>query len=159
MKPARFLFLSLFLAGMLAVSLGAVAFGKEVWPVCIYRMFAQVRQPDSLTRLRVYGVPAKEPGREIALVSPGMIRPFDPSRLQRALARMEQKPDRDRLFKAALLDLGLRYERLRLQGRHRSPPLKSLRLYRVTWRLDPDVRNVDRPDERELLAEVRLPDA
>jgi hypothetical protein len=47
-----------------------------------------------------------------------------------------------------------RYELRRMNGEHGGPPLKAVRAYAMTWTLDPDARNADRPDEKRLLAEV-----
>ena len=106
-----------------------------------------------MVRLRLFGVTAEQPSREISLMASAYIQPFDPSRLNRALMRLQQRPDRELLFRQAIKDCSNRYERLRREGRHDGPPLAGLRLYEVTWRFDPELRNINRPDERILLNE------
>ncbi len=143
---------------LVVVPLAAIATHREVWPVCVYSMFSRVRQPDTITRLRVYGVEAGRPETEIPLVKPEQLRPFDSARLQRALERIGDRKDSERFYREALLDLGTRYEKLRRSGGNHGPALQAIRLYRVTWCLDPQARNVDRPEERRLLAETAVPD-
>ncbi len=41
--------------------------------------------------------------------------------------------------------------------RPRGPELGALRLYHVLWTLQPSAANVDHPDRRDLVLEVRLP--
>jgi len=55
----------------------------------------------------------------------------------------------------ALPDLLTRYETLRQTGNHDGPPIVALRLYELEWTIDPHAANVDRPDVRRFLAEVR----
>jgi hypothetical protein len=51
-----------------------------------------------------------------------------------------------------VLDL---YEARRASGENEGPPLEAVRAYDMTWTLDADSRNVERPDVRRLIAEVR----
>jgi hypothetical protein len=47
-----------------------------------------------------------------------------------------------------------RYERLR-GDTHDGPPIVALRLYELEWTIDRDAANVDSPDRRRFIAEVR----
>jgi hypothetical protein len=54
-----------------------------------------------------------------------------------------------------LRDVLVRYESRRVNGEHDGPPLQAVRAYHLTWALDPQARNVDTPDVKHMLAEVR----
>jgi hypothetical protein len=133
-----------------------IATGREHWPFSPYPMYAQVRYDQTLKRLCLYGVTSGIPG-EIPLTAYRYVQPFQPGKLERALARMDRRrePRRRRLLTAALHDCLQRYEALRLGRRHDGPALQSIRLYRLQWKPDPWARNIDRPDRRELILEVR----
>jgi hypothetical protein len=142
-------------------ALGAVIFGgaisdlardKEHWPFAPYAMFSEISASKTYSMLRLYGVVQRSPLVEIQLDDNGYLRPFDNSRLADALehARRENKLD------DGVTDCLKRYEALRRAGRHNGPPVVAMRLYRVTWSFDPSASNVERPDRRELLAEVSM---
>ena len=78
-KRAAYGVIGLLLAGP-ALSLAA---DREAWPFCAYQMFSGARNDDSLVRLRLFGVTAEAPPREIPLVAPEFIAPFDSARLNR----------------------------------------------------------------------------
>jgi len=44
-----------------------------------------------------------------------------------------------------LLDILNRYEQMRIAGLHRGPALARIKLYVVTWHLDPLARNKNHP--------------
>ncbi len=143
-------------------ALGAVIFGgsladivrdTEHWPFSQYPMDSEVFSSKTFSMLRLYGVVQKSPLVEIQLYNTSFIEPFDNSRLSAGLAHTLQVNRQDE----AVADCLARYEALRRAGRHRGPPLVAMRLYMVTWTLDPWVSNIDRPDRKELLAEVAPP--
>ena len=160
--------MTLFLAG----SLADLVTGREHWPFSPYPMYAVVPRGHSLVALRLFGVTAgtakraqracerrgreMRGGREIPLVAPESIRPFTPSRLEGALRELKRRGDPS-LIREALGDCLRRYEKRRRAGDHHGSPLQSIRLYRVSWKLDPWARNVDRPDRKELILEVMPP--
>jgi hypothetical protein len=77
--------------------------------------------------------------------------------LRLILSEFHADPQRHPLLRTALQDCLARYEDLRRSGRHNGPALVGVRLYRLRWRLDRWARNVDRPDSRTLILEVRKP--
>jgi len=146
---------------LIAILVGASAYdivrGREHWPFSPYAMFSTAEREPRLDGLRLMGVTSETPAREIPLLEEGMIEPFDQARLPSALARMYQNPERRTLIRQALRDCLDRYENLRITGHHSGPPLRALRLYQAHWALDPQGRNRDAPDAKQLLEEVDGP--
>lgn len=147
---------------MLIYSLGAFIFGgslydvlkdAEHWPFYHYRLVAGTVESRSLEAFVLFGVTGEKPSREIPLTQFQYTQPFDNSRLRAVLGYIyEHRQDQ---LNAAVRDCLLRYEALRRAGRHRGPALQAIRLYRADWVLDPWGRNVDHPDRKELLLEIR----
>lgn len=146
---------------MVVYGLGAIIFGgalsdlvrdTEHWPFSQYTMYSQIEASKTYSMLRLYGVVQRSPLIEMQLDSNLYLQPFDNSRLPFALERglRENKLDEE------VTDCLTRYEALRRAGRHHGPPLVAMRLYRLTWTLDPSASNVDRPDRKDLLTEVPL---
>jgi hypothetical protein len=125
---------------------------QEHWPFSQYPMFSGTWTSPSFTWLRLFGVTAD--GREFPLDDNKYIEPFDQSRLPKALRRMMQARDGDARIRTALPDLLARYEQLR-GDEHDGPPIVALRLYELEWRIDPQAANIDTPDRRRFIAEVR----
>jgi hypothetical protein len=145
-------------------ALGAVILGGSVfdsvtdtehWPFSQYSMFSWVESPadHSFTMLRLYGVTQRQPLLEFPLDKNEYFEPFDNSRMSAALLIAL----RENRLTPALEDCLKRYDALRASGTHHGPALQALRLYRVTWILDPQARNVDNPDRKELLGEIFEP--
>ena len=149
----RRLCVNLVLLGLIAGSAYDTITDQEHWPFSQYPMFSGAWNSPTFTWLRLFGVTGD--GREFALDDNRFITPFDQSRLPKALRRMLQTPDHAARMQMALPDLLTRYETLRQTGGHDGPPIVALRLYELEWTIDPDAANVDRPDARRLLAEVR----
>jgi hypothetical protein len=116
-------------------------------------MFSGVWRAPSFTWLRLVGVTPE--GREFALDNNRYIRPFDQSRLPKALRTIANSRDRASRLHEAIEDSLTRYEALARAGAHDGPPLIAMRLYEVEWSIHPAAENVDTPDRRRLLAEVR----
>ena len=140
-------------AGLIGGSVYDIATDQEHWPFSQYPMFSGVWREPTFTWLRLFGVTAD--GREFPLDDNRFVAPFDQSRLPKSLRQMLQAPDPDVRIHAALLDLAARYEQLRQEAAHDGPPLVALRLYEMEWTIAPDAGNVDRPDDRRFIAEVR----
>lgn len=139
-------------------ALGAVIVGgslsdlirdAEHWPFSNYPMYSETVTSRSLTWFRLLGV--VEGGTEIPLDDNRYLQPFDNSRLEGAMELAFRK----HYLKEAVLDCLMRYEALRRAGRHNGPRLQALRLYRYYWVLDPWARNIDHPDRKDFLVEVR----
>jgi hypothetical protein len=130
--------------------------GREHWPFSPYAMYSRIKRKETVTTLRLYGVTEDGPA-EMPLSADAYIQPFRRARLAGALSRMNgsREPTRRRRLTAALRDCLERYEALRRARRHDGPALQAIRLYRVHWKLDPWARNEARPDQRDLIFEVR----
>ncbi len=143
--------------GLMAIVVGGhlydIATGREHWPFSPYPMYSHV--PGWTTENgRVMGIAAPD-GTELVLRDPRLLDPFDQSRLLQGLDTLLRAGERERVG-AALRDCLARYERRRRAGEHDGPPLRALRYYRTRWQIDPEARNVDRPDGRDLVVEVAL---
>jgi hypothetical protein len=149
----RRLSINLVLIGLIAGSAYDIVTDQEHWPFSQYPMFSGTWKSPSFTWLRLFGVTVD--GREFALDANQFIAPFDQSRLPKALRRMLNEPDADARIQSALPDLFSRYEQLRATARHEGPPIVALRLYELEWTIDPKAANVDRPDRRRFIAELR----
>jgi hypothetical protein len=145
--------LNVVVVGFLAGSAYDIVTDQEHWPFSQYQMFSSAWKSPTFTWLRVFGVTAD--GREFALDSNAFIAPFDQSRLPKALRRMLELPDGDRRVRTALGDLFTRYEQLRRVHTHDGPALVAMRLYELEWTIDPNAANIDRPDRRRVVAEMR----
>lgn len=151
-------FLFIFFAGG---SLYDIARDQEHWPFSPYAMYSYAERERTLTMIELFGL-TQDNGtpREVPLRDYQYIEPFQSARLRTALSILEadQSPKRPQLLTEALQDCLVRYERLRRAGRHDGPHLSTIRLYRLQWQLDPWARNVERPDYRQILAEVKQPE-
>ena len=145
--------INLVLIGLLAGSAYDTVTDQEHWPFSQYPMFSGTWASPPFPWLRLFGVTVD--GREFPLDDNRFVAPFDQSRLPKSLRQMLQAPDPDVRIHAALLDLAARYEQLREDAAHDGPPLVALRLYEMEWTIAPDAGNVDRPDDRRFIAEVR----
>jgi len=126
---------------------------QEHWPFSQYPMFSGTWSSPTFTWLRLFGVTGD--GREVALDANRFVAPFDQSRLPKSLKRMLELPDGAARIQTALPDLLARYEQLRQERSHEGPPIVALRLYELEWTIHPDAANIDAPDRRRLLGEVR----
>jgi len=155
MHTTRRTFLNLVFGGLILGSAYDIATDTEHWPFSQYPMFSGEWRSPTFTWLRLVGVTGD--GRELALASNDYIRPFDLSRLPKALRQMLDQDDGRARVAIAVKDCLRRYEELRADRRHDGPPLAAMRLYEVEWRIDPQAANVDRPDRRRLITEVKQP--
>jgi hypothetical protein len=144
---------------IIAVIIGAsgfdIALGREDWPFSHYPMYSSVERDWTKTTWRAYGV-VNDGRDELPLIYDETIAPFDRARLASALFKLSLFKDRGRL-RQALLDCLRRYEERRERGDHQGPALDGIRVYRVTWKLEPWARNADTPDHMDLIAEVMSP--
>jgi glycosyltransferase involved in cell wall biosynthesis len=155
LSPLRFAIVLLLMAVMVVGSIWDIVFDREDWPLSQYPMFSTVDLRPALQVIRVVGVTRETVPREIPLLDDRSIGPLDQCRLSTALARVFNNPSRRSLGPAMLRGVLDLYEARRAGGENEGPPLDAVRAYDMTWRLDADARNVDRPEVRRLLAEVR----
>ena len=127
----------------------------EHWPFSHYAMYSGVEKSHTLSILRLYGVTEGEPETEIPLSDNRFLQPFDNSRLPEALDDIVSDPRRRYLLDETVRDCLLRYEALRRAGSHSGPRLQAIRLYRVFWALDSQASNVDQPDRKDFIVEIR----
>ncbi len=127
---------------------------SEHWPWSCYPMYSFMETGTKFDDYRLYGVPKDNPNTEISLFAHEQyLQPFDQSRLAEILHAVADSP---RLHDG-LLNCLKRYDALRRGGHHDGPELVKLRMYHVFWTLDPHGATIEKPDRRELIAEVSLP--
>jgi hypothetical protein len=150
MSGARMCLVSLLVVAIAAGQLCDTILDRDHWPFSSYPMFSRPRQM-VVQMKRLYGVTANG---EVPIVVPRHLAPFHEARLMTAFKRIGRRPDRDARLRAALRWTLDRYEALRASGRHEGPALRGIRLYIVTWPIDPQAANRDAPLRRQLVAEV-----
>jgi len=153
MTSTRRIFLNLVFFAFIAGSTYDIATDQEHWPFSQYPMFSEVWRSPTFSWLRLFGV--TQDGREFPLDENRYVRPFDQSRLPKALRRMRERPDGESRLRIAIADCLARYEVLRMEGVHDGPPLTAMRLYELEWTIDPQAGNVDSPERQTFIAEVR----
>jgi len=139
------------LVGTQAVDIGLQ---REDWPFSNYPMYTG-EQTDQLRWIRLYGVAQ---AGEFPLTPERQLRPFDSVRVHYSLGQLLTQADHGTSTRRALQNLHELYERGRRAGEHTGPPIQALRLYRVSWRIEPGLTNRSAPEERELLYELRVAD-
>lgn len=149
----RRVFVNALILTFLAGSAYDVVTDQEHWPFSPYPMFSVAWTSPTFTWLRVFGVTPD--GREFPLDGNRYIAPFDQSRLPKAFRQIAERRDGAAQLQTALAEVMTRYETLRQLDAHRGPPLAAMRLYEVQWTIDRDADNIDRPDRKTLMAEVR----
>ena len=153
MTRQRLLLTNLLIAGVIAGSLYDIVTRQEHWPFSDYPMFATVhRRPVLDNWYRIFGV--THDNREVAILEYSQLWPLDQSRLPLGLRRLQQEAGGDQRVRIALEDVLARYELRRARGLHDGPAVSALRLYRLSWDLEPYAANLDRPRTRQLIAEV-----
>lgn len=135
-------------------SVFALVSDTEFWPFSSYPMYAQLQPHASLTVLRWFGVTDEEAPREVPLLAPAYIAPFDQGRLRMNLEHLDSTARREVLLREALHDVLARYDTRRAARLHDGPALRGIRLYRLHWELDPWARNITEPSQKDLLFEV-----
>jgi len=146
-------FVNLILIGFIAGSAYDIVTDQEHWPFSQYPMFSEAWASSSFAWLRVFGVTAD--GHEFPLDANRYVQPFDQSRLPKALRQIRDRRDGTAAIDRALRDVMTRYEVLRREGAHEGPPVAAMRLYELEWTIDPNAANVDRPDRKTFISEVR----
>jgi hypothetical protein len=146
-------FVNLILAAFIIGSAYDIITDREHWPFSQYPMFAEAWESPTFVWLRVFGVTAD--GNEFPLDANRFVAPFDQSRLPKALRRIREQPDADARIHRALRDVMTRYEQLRLESDHEGPPVVAMRLYELEWTIDRSAGNVNRPERKTFIGEVR----
>ena len=154
MTKRRLTIVSAMILGLVALHAYATVVGYDRWPFCSYPMYAKVKVKKDLVRMRLVGVLAD--GTETQMLENAHLRPFDQSRIAEALELMTLTENPTRRHTEALQATLERYQRLRQRGHHGGPEITGLRLYRTKHELQPWAANLNRPEERSLLAEVAV---
>lgn len=152
MTSRRLAFIHVLIAGVIGASSYDIVTGQDHWPFSSYPMFAGVHRTQLFEWPRLFGVTPD--GREVPLLGDDLLWPFDQSRLPLGLRTMYRSQGSGPRMSAALQDCLVRYEQRRRAGRHHGPALTGVRLYFLTWPLDPYGANLERPTRRTLVAEV-----
>lgn len=155
MSRGRRRLVHLLLAVVAAGSAYDILVFREHWPFSHNPMYATVQGP-TFERFRLFGVTAEG---EVPLAADEHFAPFDDPRLSTMLLRIAAHPRAREALPIASDALLERYRTLAAQGAHDGPPLRGLRLYRLVWRLDPTLANLDRPERRQLLLAMEPPAA
>jgi len=135
----------------------AIAADAERWPFSPYPMYSWLR-PASYSTPVLFGVTAEAPEREVALFAKAYLHPFNAAGLRDSFSiQLRRNAARPEAARQALLDCLRRYERRRRAGLHDGPPLRGMRLYRLTWALLPRASNFERPEGKEFLLEAGRP--
>jgi hypothetical protein len=141
------------LLAMIAIgSAVSIVRGTDYWPFSNYPMYSYAAKGNELSEYRLYGV--TEQGKEFSLTQYAYTQPFDNARVNVAFENL-RKHCGEQGIRSGLWDFLRRYETARALGQHDGPQLQGLKLYKVTWTLDPLARNVDQPDALQLVSEVR----
>jgi hypothetical protein len=112
--------------------------------------------PEQLSWLQLYGVTDRG---EIALRGERDFAPFDEARLIVALQRLQGARGGNQKLDEALRNVLQLYNRGKAQRRSVDQPLRTLRLYTVSWALRPGLQGSEPPGERTLIAEVTANEA
>lgn len=152
MSRTRLILAQLVIAGVIGGSFYDILTKQEHWPFSNYPMFSAVHRSSVLRWPRLYGVTAE--GTEVPIVSYQELWPLDQSRLPIGLRAMYDEEGADDRVRTVLRDVLRRYEARRRSGAHSGRPLIAIRLYLVSWQLEPFARNLDSPTERRLLADA-----
>jgi len=143
----------LVILGIVGGSLYDIVTSQEHWPFSDYPMFASIHQKHALDNwYRVFGVTPE--GREVPIRRYDELWPLDQSRLPLGIRRIAQTPGSEARVKSALEDILRRYEARRAARQHEGPEIHGIRLYSLSWDLEPYAANIDRPRARTLIAEV-----
>jgi hypothetical protein len=152
MSRSRLIFVHMLIVGVIGGSLYDIATRQEHWPFSDYPMFSTIHREAVLRWPRLYGV--RPDGREVPVTRYAELWPLDQSRLPLGLRAIYNDEGASPRIHEALLDVLQRYEARREAGDHEGGPLIAIRLYLVSWPLEPFAANLDEPSERQLLAQA-----
>lgn len=128
---------------------------RDHWPFSAYPMFSVIPTREPVRLLRLFGVSEEPDGHEVPLVATEYLAPFDDLRLQGRLALLTA-PDSRQQLDEALSNCLARYQARLREHRIDGPSLRGIRLYQLEWQFQPHAANRERPDSRELIAEVLI---
>lgn len=157
--------------GLALPSIASIVWQVDFWPFSHYPMYSRVNPP-TFRQLAITGITAEG---EVDLSYDEYWQPFAISTLAEALRRIRAitesmlgiSPPRlhasirdagERRMRAATRYLARLYDRGRLSGEHRGPPILGLRFSFRTWQLESFAANRADPIEDEPIAEVVLAD-
>ena len=144
--------------GVVAFLLGSgfdVATGREHWPFSPYSMYSRIK-PDYESR-KFFAFATTADGRTISLDSRRELAPFDRIGLHMAVLLIRRDHDEAtaaEMVREIVQEVADRYERRRVDGSHDGPELREVRLERLVWEMDPQLRNLDAPEERSVVVTV-----
>jgi hypothetical protein len=151
-SPAQIILVTLAAFGFIIIQLFEMLYKREDWPFSCYKMFSGIRRKRRRV-LHLYGAAwdgSQE--RELMLVDPKCLFPFDQTRLGYAFKGLLREKNSDRKILEALKDCYERYETRRQGGLHSGPYLEEVRLYWVEWEILAYAQNRYSPENRERVA-------
>jgi hypothetical protein len=154
MTRARLIFIHALITGVIGGSLYDIVTRQEHWPFSNYPMFSTIHREAVLRWPRLYGV--RPDGREVPVTKYVELWPLDQSRLPIGLRAIYREEGASPRIHEALVDVLQRYEARRRGGEHDGGPFTAMRLYLVSWPLQPFAGNLDQPSQRQLLAEASV---
>lgn len=152
-SQSRRAFVNLTLLGLLTGSAYEIGTRGEHWPFSSYPMFSKTRREARVVHYALQAVP-QDGSAAFPLYKSKHIHPFLWYRQRAAFKQMLEKGKGIAAVEKGLADTMERYEHGRQIGRHDGPPLRSLRLYRVDWSIDPYAADLIKHEKRAFVAEV-----
>ena len=150
--PTRFFTYAGLLAFVVSFALHLIAVKdlKQNYPFLFYGMFAGPAPPQEIQRIFPYAVMSD--GREVHLVPRKIVFPYGFNRLPRYFRRHYEQLSEDD-FKRIANELRRVYQ---FNLGDRAEAISKIRIYKEWWTREPDVKNWNSPDSRELLKEIAL---
>jgi hypothetical protein len=134
-----------------------VATQREHWPFSPYQMWSKPSVGWDVKREMLRGVTDEPTPREVS-ITPQQLYPIP---YQMVVVNMQQanravKEGNTKQADTIIRGLLEHYNNRRAAGKHDGPPLKELRLYQITWKMDTDASeaSLQNPTETKLLFPV-----
>jgi hypothetical protein len=142
---------NLFILFVLVVFLYDIFMQTEHWPFSSHRMYSTLVGPNYV-KVQLFMI---TPDGEVPLDTRVQLAPFDTSRLTYMLRSLASSQNR-RAAEEVLANLAEIYEKNKALHGEKWPKMLGLAAYRLQWRLDPELKNLDYP-QKDLLFSFRFP--
>jgi hypothetical protein len=131
---------------VITIFLYDILFYTEHWPFSSHRMYSVLTGP-TYVKNEVFMV---TPDGEVPMDVPVHLKPLGNSRLTYMLKNIVRLRDR-RATKHALASLARIYERNKMEHKEDWPEMIGLKIYRLQWQLDPELKNIDYPQKTQMI--------
>ncbi len=131
---------------VISVFLYDIFFYTEHWPFSSHRMYSTLIGP-TYVKNEVFMV---TPEGEVPMDVYVHLKPFGMSRLTYMLKNVIRLQDR-RTIELALASLARIYERNKSEHNGDWPEMIGLKVYRLQWQLDPELKNLDYPQKTKII--------